>query len=98
MHVHIAVFKWKEGVQPFQVNEALREIAALQEKIPGIVEISCARNSSPYSEGYSHVVLVRGKSREAIEAYRKHPDHVRAAKKIDAMELHGIGVDFSTDQ
>ena len=97
MHVHIAVFRWKKNVSEAQVEEALKEVAALKFKIPGIIEISCGRNTSPYSEGYTHVVLVRGQSQAAIDAYRKHPDHVLVAKRIEEMEEHGIGVDFVTN-
>jgi len=96
MHVHIALFRWKAGTPNSRIDEALRTIESLKDKVDGIVEISCRRNTSKYAEGYTHVVLVRGRTAAALEAYRKHPDHERAARDIDAMEDHGIGVDFET--
>lgn len=96
MNIHVAIFRWKPGVTEVEIDAALRDVAALQPKIPGVVEISCGKNMSRYGDGYTHVVLVRGESEAAIEAYRKHPDHVIVANRIDAMEDHGIGVDFST--
>lgn len=93
-HVHIAVFKWKADIDRESLMDALRQIEGLQAEIPGILEISAAENSSRFSEGYSHVVLVRGVNQAAIDAYREHPDHLRAAEIIDAAEDHGIGVDF----
>lgn len=96
MYVHIAIFRWKAGVDGSEVDAALREIESVAESVDGIVEISTGENSSKYSEGYTHVVLVRGNSQEAIDAYRKHPVHVAAAEKIDAMEEAGVGVDFVT--
>ena len=96
MHVHIAIFQWKPNVTEAEIADVLREVEALQPKIPGIVEISCGKNTSRYSEGYTHVVLVRGETQDAIDAYRKHPDHVSVAGRIEAMEERGVGVDFVT--
>ncbi len=95
MQIHIALYKWKSTATPQQIKQALDKIKAL-EKIPGIVEISCAENTSMYSEGYTHVILVRGENQAALDAYRNHPDHATAAKDIEAMEDEGIGVDFTT--
>lgn len=96
MYLHVAIFKWKSNVEEQDVKDALRGVESLQDKIPGIVEITCGKNYSPYGEGYTHIVVVRGDTQQAIDAYRKHPDHVIVAKKIDAMEEHGVGVDFVT--
>lgn len=95
MFIHIALFKWKQGVKRSDVLAALSEISSLQ-KITGIIEISAGQNTSRYSEGYTDVVLVRAETQEAIDNYRKHPAHVIAAKKIEAIEESGIGVDFET--
>jgi hypothetical protein len=94
MHVHIALFRWKDSARPQEIETALAMIESLQKKVPGIVEIICRKNESKYSEGYTHAVMVRGESQAAIDAYRAHPDHLIAARQIEAMEEKGIGVDF----
>lgn len=96
MHIHIAIFRWKPEVTQEAVDEVSAAVEALQPKIPGIVEISCGANTSQYGEGYTHVVLVRGETAQAIDAYRTHPDHTRVARRIEEMEERGIGVDFVT--
>lgn len=96
MNIHVALYKWNDDTSPKAIKQALRDVEALAAKIPGIIEISTAENKSKYSEGYTHVILVRGTSQTAIDAYRMHPDHIKVAQKIDAMEEHGIGVDFET--
>jgi stress responsive alpha/beta barrel protein len=98
MYVHIAIYKWKESVTPPQIEHALAAVEAIAEKVPGIVEISTGHNTSPFSEGYSHVILLRGQNQAAIDEYRNHPDHIRVARDIEAMEDRGIGVDFVTKQ
>lgn len=95
MHIHIALYKWKSSVTSSQIKSALDKIKKL-EKIPGIAEIHCALNTSRYSEGYTHVILVRAENQAAINAYRNHPEHIAAAKDIEAIEDKGLGVDFAT--
>lgn len=94
--VHIAIFRWKDDANPAELSNALQMIAGLADKVSGIIEISVAENESRYNEGYTHVVMVRGETPEAIDAYRVHPDHIKAAAVIEAAEDHGIGVDFGT--
>ena len=94
MFVHIALYKWKSSAKPSEIVDALNKVKALERKVPGIVEISWGENTSKYSEGYTHVILVRGKNHAAIDAYRQHPDHAKVARTIETMEDHGIGVDF----
>lgn len=98
MHVHIALYKWKENVALEQINQALRDIESLATKVPGVLDIVTGENTSKYSEGYTHVILVRGKDQAAIDAYRNHPNHAKAAAIIEGMEDRGVGVDFSTER
>lgn len=96
MQVHIALYRWKDGTSQETIDKALQQIASLEHKVDGIVEISYAKNESKYSEGYTHVILVRGCDKEALQAYRDHPDHTAAAHLLESIEESGIGVDFST--
>jgi heme-degrading monooxygenase HmoA len=97
MNIHIALYKWKEAVTPEQINQTLRDVEALATKVPGIIDIAVGENTSKYSEGYTHVILVRGEDQAAIDAYRNHPDHAKVATAIEAMEDRGVGVDFSAE-
>ena len=97
MHIHIALYRWKTDTSPTKIEDALKNLEKLRGKIPGLVEISYGENKSQFSEGYSHVILIRGETAEAIQAYRDHPDHQAAALAIESIEQHGIGVDFTTD-
>lgn len=90
------MYKWKPGIADEEIKAALHEVEALADKIPGIIEISTGENKSKYGEGYSHVIFVRGDNQTALDAYRAHPDHDKVARRIEAMEDAGIGVDFES--
>ena len=96
MNIHIALYKWKDNVTPEQVKEVFHKLGDLGPKVPGLISITCTRNDSKYSEGYTHIIFVRGENQAAIDAYRAHPLHKEIADQIDSMEDKGIGIDFST--
>ena len=97
MIVHVALFQWKPGVTQEQVSSALEDVRALKSKVPGLHDILCGANYSKWNDGLTHAVVVLAETQEALDAYRRHPDHVVVGKLIDGMEHRGIGVDFDSD-
>jgi heme-degrading monooxygenase HmoA len=96
MNVHIAIYKWKPATTTAMIGRALNDVESLSDKIPGIIEVSTGKNTSKHGKGFTHAILVRGDSQEAIDAYRSHPDHEKIANFIESIEYEGIGIDFST--
>lgn len=94
MIVHIALFKWKPGVTRGEIEEAISDVRALKSEVDGVTDVRCGENFSKWNEGYTHAFLVLAKDRTALDAYRRHPDHVKVAERIDAMDGGSIGVDF----
>jgi hypothetical protein len=94
MVVHIALFQWKAGTSDQDIEASLHAVRALKQKVPGLVDVRCGTNFSPWAEGYTHAVIVLAEDRAALDAYRKHPDHEVVARQIERMEERGIGVDF----
>lgn len=94
MVIHIALFAWKDGTSKEDIERALDDVKALKQKVPGVTDIHCGLNFSPWNEGYTHAVVVSAKDEGALDAYRKHPDHVVVAKLIESMESKSLGVDF----
>jgi heme-degrading monooxygenase HmoA len=95
MRIHIALYRWKDAVAPEQIEDVYKRLTSLGLKIPGIIGITCTKNESKYSEGYTHVIYVRGRDQVAIDTYLNHPQHTKLAKIIDTMEERGVGVDFT---
>lgn len=94
MIIHIAIFQWKPSVSKNDIEQALEDVRALKSKVDGIIDILCGENFSKWNEGFTHAVVVLTKNREALEAYRKHPDHLDVADRIERMEVKSIGIDF----
>ncbi len=98
MNVHIALYAWKPQATAEQISEVLKKIESLADSIPDVLDIMTGENTSKYGEGYTHAILVQAKNQAAIDAYRSHPDHAKAAAIIERIENKGIGVDFAKDE
>lgn len=94
MIVHIALFRWKEGTSQERIDNALKQVKQLKNKCVGINDILCGKNYHPESKGFTHGVIVLAESQQALDEYRKHPDHKIVAQDIAEMEEDGIGFDF----
>jgi hypothetical protein len=98
--VHFAAFRWLEATTDDEIvamSQALRDIAL---DVEGIERIECGSNVSPFGRGLSHGVLVIAAHPAALDSYRAHPNHVRAAAKMDVRQdvdgghQPGIVIDF----
>ena len=96
MIIHIALFKWKAEIEDAEIKKALQDVRDLVKKVDGLVNIFCGENFSKWNEGYTHAVVVIAKTRKALDAYRKHPDHQDVALRIERMEAKSLGVDFES--
>ena len=96
MIVHIALFAWKPGTQEDTIREVANKIQSLKLKVSGVLQIYCGQNFSMWNEGFTYACIVITENREALEAYRNHPEHKAIAAEIDSIEAKSIGVDFET--
>lgn len=94
MVTHIALFKWKDSVRPERVDDIMRDIEGLKERIPEIVELRAGSNFSAFGEGFTHAVVVSFNNRADLEAYRTHPAHVPVAAAVEAAFESSVRIDF----
>jgi hypothetical protein len=81
MHVHVAIFKWKEGVPRDAIAQVLRHVEALKEKVASISR-SMRGEPSKHASGFNHVVFMRAScvSRVALTSMsRMKSDHIGRA-------------------
>ncbi|WCK52990.1 Dabb family protein [Aneurinibacillus sp. Ricciae_BoGa-3] len=92
---HIVLFKFSEGTQKDQKDEAIHKIKNLKHEIPGILDLQSNYNFSTSNQGFEIGLTVRLETKEALEAYGPHPKHqalVAYLKEIGLTDL--IIVDF----
>lgn len=94
MHIHIALYRWKHDATEKMIKQALSVTESLVGRVAGIIEITTAENASKYSEGYSHIIIVKGQDQAAIDAYFTLLNHGKVGRQLDAIEHQSIGVDF----
>ena len=94
MIIHIALFKFKPEVSEEEVTNVIEEVRELKKKIPQVVELYAGKNFSKHSQGFTHAIVIKFKSKEDIDSYRSHPEHKPIADKLDKMEEDSIGIDF----
>ncbi len=73
----MVLMKFRPGVTKDDIDEAFKSLAALQEKIPGLVSFSGGEYSSPegFPQGFTHGFSMDFTSEQERDAFFPHPDH-----------------------
>ena len=93
MYIHMFAFRLQPGVTEEQKERMLREIKALEDQIPGILETVVGKNDSPRGQGYEIGGAMKFPDRSALEAYNVHPVHQDLLKWLVPL-IDAIEVDF----
>lgn len=74
------------------VNAVFTAIKDLQEKIPGILDVTCGADNSPegLQKGFTHAFSVDFEDAAARDAYLPHPDHQIVGRMVVAAADGGI--------
>ena len=76
---HMVWIKFHEQVTDARKAEHLAGLESLVEKIPGILHLSVGKNFTDRAQGFTHGLLVTLESKQALEIYAPHPEHVAVA-------------------
>jgi len=76
---HMVWIRFHDGVSEERIAEHMAGLAGLAETVPGIEALSVGENFTDRSGGFTHGVLVRLESPEALRRYLEHPEHVKVA-------------------
>lgn len=87
--LHVAWFRFEPGVDPKRIEEHLRSVRVLKDRVPAVMDVRCGPNVSDRAGGFTHGIVVTLADREALAAYLDHPAHVPVATalKADIAEL-----------
>jgi len=75
MITHIVLFQPKAGTTLEEITNALDQVQALQQVIPGIIEVEAGENLSVKHQGYTYGFVMKFVDEEHLRAYAHHPAH-----------------------
>ncbi len=90
---HLVFLVAREDASPEDIEDLISSIRGLKDTVPGVVDLTVGQNFSERSGGYTHGIFVRFESREDLQGYMKHPDHLAVVEKLDALTTR-IVVDY----
>lgn len=75
----VMLVNWADTLDVSAQLEVLKLFKGLPNKIDGFESIDVLKTSLS-NEGFDHVLNLKFKTKEGLEAYEKHPDHLRIQK------------------
>lgn len=95
--VHTVLFQFKAEASAEQVAGLMKSIGQLNKTIPGILQVSCGRNFSERSKGYTHAVVMHFADTAALKSFYVHAEHQRLIREqIKPILADMIVIDFET--
>lgn len=95
---HLVLFTVKEGASSEQVADLLSSIRDLRSSIPNVIDLSVGENFSGRGEPYTHGLFVRFQTPDDLQAYLKHPEHLKVVEKLEATTEGRIVVDYDHER
>ncbi|CAL9218511.1 unnamed protein product [Arabidopsis halleri] len=96
---HVVLFKLND-VDSGKINSMVNGISELV-NLNQVLHLSCGsihRLSSTTASAFTHVLHSRYRSKEDLNAYAIHPDHVRVVKESESIREDIMAVDWIADQ
>lgn len=89
---HIVLMKARAGVTEDQIAAIFADLAAIRDRLPGVLAIHSGRSESPekIERGYLHGFTVDFADWAALAAYQDHPDHRRVGAALVAAAQGGL--------
>jgi heme-degrading monooxygenase HmoA len=97
---HIVMYKFKDDLQPVQLQEVIDAFAGLPKKVESIIGFEHGTNVSKEgkSEGFTHVFVVTFKNEADLAAYLVHPAHAEYVKVVSGRRDKVIVFDYWADR
>jgi len=94
MVMHIVMFKFKEGTTEEMISEAQQQIEQLIDLVPGLQHIKTGRNFAQEERAMDLVLISSFNSREDLDFYATHPEHLKVIEYIKTIAEYTKVVDF----
>lgn len=89
---HIVLVKFKDDLDPAEIDDIFAELRSIEGKIDGLLSITSGRSESPekIERGYMHGFVVDFADWAALDRYQIHPDHKKLGARLVANAVGGI--------
>lgn len=93
---HLVLIKWKPSTSEANRRRVLSALAALKDRIPGILRYKVGENFSPRSQGFDAAISSTFADLASLQAYQPHPEHQVVATEIASLAENILALDFET--
>ena len=93
---HIVLIEKKNDAMKEQMDAALKGIAGLKDKIPGILDVKIGNNFTDRTPNISHAAIITMADKQALSGYGPHPAHEQVIKLLHQAASNWIVVDIET--
>lgn len=92
---HVVLLRLRRDVAPRTINDLFAALAALQGKIPGLLDYSGGPYSSPEGlhQGFTHGFVMTFADEASRDGYLPHPDHEAVKQQIIPLLDGGVSGD-----
>ena len=91
---HLVLFTVKEDASSEEVADLLSSIRGLRGSIPNVIDLSVGEDFSGRGGPYTHGLFARFQTPDDLQAYLKHPEHLKVVEKLEATTEGRIVVDY----
>ena len=90
------MFKFRDGVEASSIDEAKSKIESLMGRVPTLQSIEVGINFAHEGRAMDMSLLSRFESRDGLDAYATHPEHVEVVEFIKTIAEYSKVVDYET--
>ena len=94
MITHVVLLKPNDETTPEEIQQVLAQVQALQQSIPGIIDVQVGENLSMNQQGYTCGFIMHFIDAEHLKAYAPHPAHRVVSDEIRRVSSHVIDFDL----
>lgn len=97
MYEHLVSFKLNDKITTVKQQELVAQLLALQEQIPGIVDLTAGINvteETDHIQGFTLGLRVTFEDQEALRSYGPHPAHQAFVASLNEWVENVIVVDY----
>ena len=95
---HLVLFTVKEDASSEDVEDLLSSLRDLRSSVPNVIDLSVGEDFSGRAEPYTHGCFVRFRTPDDLQAYLKHPEHLKVVEKLEATTEGRIVVDYDHER